>query len=650
MSDQELREYNPGFKPKPIAEFLDVKHHFEIPSYQRGYRWEKKQVLDLLEDIKSFAKMSVKSDEDDSYYLQPLVVKESKAHPGRWEVLDGQQRLTTLRLILMRIFSKSLTEGEKEVYTPDMIYDLTYTNRPQLDFAAPNPSDNIDSYYLSVAKSVIDNWFKEQIRDGEDVDSMFKQTLLFKKNPKKVKFIWYEVKDGEDLESIQIFNRLNKGKISLTSSELIKALFLMNSSKVNPGNKTRTDQLSMEWNEMERKFQDNPFWYFISNDEDDCQTRIDVLFDFVTEKPKDNADKDYSYRLFQKLYDYCRAVEVGDDTVQLDPFWDGLRRKHRVDGPLTMQWAWEYTIATFNKMVEWFENPLYYHYVGYLIANGSTPREVYNHIQEAKGNSADKEWTADDTKLELRKLIMEYFKVNTKTYLEKTAIDGLEYGSNFVFRLLLLFNVESYRKRGQRFAFDQFKTQGWDIEHIDSQNNASLIERDDRLRWLRNVAFILELESKVNERSQTAQSLLNDVNDLLPRYERGEHGIEDIYKEVCQRAIDYFKAENSAIENKDNIGNLTLLDYRTNREYQDAPFPYKRYCIIKEDKAGRRFMPAGTRNVFLKYYTDSDSESSFLDNTRWSKPDLDGYVKAIHEVVNPIFDSIVEKNIIESNE
>ncbi|MDE7135575.1 MAG: DUF262 domain-containing protein, partial [Muribaculaceae bacterium] len=123
MSDQNIPEYNPGFKPKPIAEFLDVKHHFEIPSYQRGYRWEKKQVLDLLEDIKSFAKMSVKSDEDDSYYLQPLVVKESKAHPGRWEVLDGQQRLTTLRLILMRIFSKSLTEGEKEVYTPDMIYD-----------------------------------------------------------------------------------------------------------------------------------------------------------------------------------------------------------------------------------------------------------------------------------------------------------------------------------------------------------------------------------------------------------------------------------------------------------------------------------------------------------------------------------------------
>ncbi len=51
-------------------------------------------------------------------------------------------------------------------------------------------------------------------------------------------------------------------------------------------------------------------------------------------------------------------------------------------------------------------------------------------------------------------------------------------------------------------------------------------------------------------------------------------------------------------------------------------------------------MPAGTRNVFLKYYTDSDSESSFLDNTRWSKPDLNGYVKAIHEVIDPIFETV----------
>ena len=47
--------YEKNFAPMPIADLLDGKHHFVIPSFQRGYRWEKKQVIDLLEDIKQFA-------------------------------------------------------------------------------------------------------------------------------------------------------------------------------------------------------------------------------------------------------------------------------------------------------------------------------------------------------------------------------------------------------------------------------------------------------------------------------------------------------------------------------------------------------------------------------------------------------------------
>ena len=88
---------------------------------------------------------------------------------------------------------------------------------------------------------------------------------------------------------------------------------------------------------------------------------------------------------------------------------------------------------------------------------------------------------------------------------------------------------------------------------------------------------------------------------------------------------------------------MTLLDYKTNREYQDAPFPYKRHCIIREDKAGKRFMPIGTRNVFLKYYSNSNTESSFIDAMRWSMPDFDGYLREIHNTVDVIF------NVFNSN-
>lgn len=622
--------YSDNFRPKSVAELLEAKHHFVIPSYQRGYRWEEKQVTDLLEDIKQFSKR----EKSGSYYLQPLVVKPISEKDLTWEVLDGQQRLTTLKLLLMYLFENSLTGSEKRFFNDDKIFDLTYSNRPQLDFTDPNPQQNIDSYYLKVAKTTIEIWFETQIKNGEYVESLFKSCLLYGKNEALVKFIWYVIDSKkQDLESIQVFNRLNKGKISLTSSELIKALFIMDCDITSSGDSIYADQLSMEWNEIEKKYQDDKFWYFISNQLEYNQTRIDILFDFVTRKPIDNDDRDYSYRLFQNLYDYCRAQERNDNSVALNSFWDGLHIKN-------MKSAWEYIIRTNDRMISWFEDNLFYHYIGFLVSMDYLPLEIFSKLTSAKSILKEREWTKDDTEKELQKIIMDSFKDEGK-YLTCDSIDGLEYGSKFVFRLFLLFNVETSRQKNQRFAFDSFKKEQWDIEHIDSQNNASLVEREDRLRWLKNVAFVLELESKLNERRANAIQLLEFCKELIPRYETDVKDIKDDYTSFSKRALEYFSSSNRAIDNKDSIGNLTLLDCKTNREYQDAPFPYKRYRIIEEDKAGNRFIPIGTRNVFLKYYSNSDTESSFIDSTRWSMPDLYGYLKEIHKIIDPIFNVVI---------
>ena len=131
---------------------------------------------------------------------------------------------------------------------------------------------------------------------------------------------------------------------SLTSSELIKALFIMDRNILSNNDRVEADKLALDWNIMERQFQDDKFWYFISNNNDSHQTRIDVLFDFVTEKPTDHADKDYSYRLFQNLYDYCRAQERKDDSVELKQLW----KKHGIDN---MRAAWEYVIKTNDRLI-----------------------------------------------------------------------------------------------------------------------------------------------------------------------------------------------------------------------------------------------------------------------------------------------------------
>lgn len=639
----ENQTYDKNFAPMPIADLLDGKHHFVIPSFQRGYRWEEKQVTDLLEDIKQFANDdNVKSD---SYFLQPVVVKACNYNGmDAYEVLDGQQRLTTMLLLLKRLM-KRLGEDEREMYQ-DSLYDIVYTNRPQLNFDNPNAADNIDSYYLSEAKRIIDDWFKEQTKNKQNLNN-FTGSLLYDQK-RQVKIIWYAIEeDSEDLVSINIFNRLNKGKISLTSSELIKALFIMDYDLRANGDKLPAEQLSMEWNEMERKFQDDNFWYFISDDNRGTQTRIDVLFDFVTCRDEEK-DADYSYREFQKLYDFCRDQERNNTNEQFVSDW--------FDDIKNMQDAWKQVRKTFDRLVAWYEDNLYYHYVGYLVAIGFTPLQIYNHLETEKRNrklvEPEYEWTVEDTMLSLRKKMMERFKQENR-FIKKDAIDEFEYKSEYVPRVLLLFNVECCR-RGQnvRFAFDKYKKENWDVEHVDSQNDATLQEYDDRMRWLKNVKFILNMEHTAR-----SKELAKECQNLIDEFTERTKVNVDKYRSFYQTINKFYSAESGendsevdlTTKKKDYLSNLTLLDSATNREYKDAPFAYKRYCIVKNDRLGDRFIPLCTRNLFLKYYTDSNNESSYLDAMRWNSSDREGYMKAMHEAVDPIFDSvIVEEKEVQS--
>ncbi len=633
-------EIQENFRPKPIADLIDGKYLFVIPSFQRGYRWEEKQVTDLLEDIKQFADNDVQG--ADSYFLQPVVVRPCKYYDkDAWEVLDGQQRLTTLLLILKRLMRK-LSEDDREAFEP-MLYKIVYTNRPALNFDNPNPADNIDSYYLSEAKEVIDDWFKQNQRTNLDG---FKGSLLYDQK-RQVKLIWYAIDaTSKDRENINIFNRLNKGKIALTSAELIKALFIMDNDLRNDRDVQASERLALEWNEMERRFQGNKFWYFISDNDEGMQTRMDILFDFVTCK-EDDADSDYSYREFQKLYDHCRSEEREKepdgkaDMATFDAPWaDDIRN---------MDDAWQLVKRTFDRMVAWYEDNLFYHYIGYLVAVGFKSLEIYRHLENEKKILRDKEpkreWCEDDTRQALRQLMMERFKDKNK-YLTKDAIDEFEYGQEYVGRLLLLFNIEScLTSCNSRFDFERFKTEKWDVEHIDSRNDATLQEREDRINWLRNVEFILGLED-----DDAAKDLRAEAMELIPMLERGDYGIKDRYAKFYSRINKHYAKESGQDEanvdlskvNKNFISNLTLLDSKTNREYQDSPFPYKRYLIMKYDREGTRFIPLATRNVFLKYYTDSNENSSHLDRVRWNAGDQQGYLKAIHQIVDPIFDSIVK--------
>lgn len=591
---------NEHFRLKSIAEFLDGKHSFFIPSYQRGYRWEKSQVEDLLKDIWDFAS---KASKGDFYCLQPIVVKQKEDSSSEWVVVDGQQRLTTLLLLL-----NYLRQGSPDSL-PGSNYTISYQTRPKLDFTNIKELADIDSYYAYGAKSIIEQWFKENlhVRKGKMQDVLFYgvSDLNEAKNAEpQVKVIWYVVQEEsetQDAEAIKIFNNLNRGKIRLTNAELIKSLFVLRCrEKEEP---LAMSDFAYQWNEIENTLHDPKFWSFISNRE--YTTRIDLIFDFIAGKEL-NDDEDFSYRRFQELYDNTEGA--GSE------FW-----KKKELSNFTQ--VWQRVMETFSTFKYWFENNELYHYIGYLICNDVSLLDIFSKCNKTlKGNVA----------LAMQLLIKE--KVLSALKNGEADIDTIVYGSPLCKPILLLFNIVTYAQSSYRFPFDLYKVEKWDIEHIDSQTTNPLVEVRDKIVWLSYMEKLHFDDSKWSDLQAKAAELKDELEKQ--KKDQGKK-FDGLYKEILAVVQDRDNRMESDAEEKDAIGNLALLDASTNRSYGNALFPTKRQTIIQKDAEGG-FIPMCTKNLFLKYYSKQDNQSSQWKN-KWNEQDAKAYLEAIHEKVDHLF-------------
>ena len=155
-----------------IIELMGLK--FNIPAYQRGYRWEKQEVTELLDDLWAFSEAN---DSGDFYCLQPIVLMENK-EDGSYDVLDGQQRLTTLYIILTYLEKAGTPQSLGLAdYT---IFSLDYTTRKdcesflrQKEFINTGIDDsNIDYFHICNAYTHIERWFNIHPEAKSDITSI----------------------------------------------------------------------------------------------------------------------------------------------------------------------------------------------------------------------------------------------------------------------------------------------------------------------------------------------------------------------------------------------------------------------------------------------------------------------------------------------
>ena len=152
--------------------------------------------------------------------------------------------------------------------------------------------ENIDFFFIANAYMTIEEWFEEKQQNGKDLLGLIMS--IYTKLNEVVQVIWYE---PEGISGVELFTRLNIGRIPLTNSELVRALFLSRNSDL-----TEEKQLAIasEWDRIEKELHDPGLWAFLTNAaSSEYPNRIELLFDMMADGFK-KRDKYMTFFFFDE--------------------------------------------------------------------------------------------------------------------------------------------------------------------------------------------------------------------------------------------------------------------------------------------------------------------------------------------------------------
>ena len=632
------------FKQKYVQEIND---HFLIKDYQRGYRWTKIEIEDLLNDINGI-------EDDEKYCLQPLIIRkidvnnekyykslngivdnpddrtndESKTFGNNYivyELIDGQQRLTTIWLIL------HLIQNQRS-------YDIYYSN-----------SRPIDNAFIRQAKGIIKEWISNNLNE-ENAKNAFLLKLT-----EKAYFIWYEFNGinngGEVFSAEEEFRNVNAGKIPLTNAELFKAMLLNDEIiKQSSGNidlnKRDIYKMAFDWDDLEQKLSEPNFWNFISGKECEDSAHLDYLFELeayriqhnlahtkIGKRSKLKPLKDFIC-LLSSSFDKFSFLTVRKYLEYLTYCRDGGDKKLSIRFSDTRK-EWENIKNLYNTLYKYFSDNELYNYLGFLVAcneDKSRYKIVPDCIKELFEENVE---NLQDVKIYVKNKIFTLLKNSVEKNKSSLLLDddtpNPEYYDNAnlkdIRNFLLFFNVWTTNKANERFPFYKYRNSTdesnkklqWDIEHISARNLKKNIKKELEDNEKNRGEYIKSLKEWMQGEIGDGDNDFKIKNDEKIAKLWESNDVKDI-EELWENFVEYIDG------NADNsIANLALLDRNTNRGYGNSLFLEKRKEIIDRDKNGW-YIPIATKNVFLKYYSSS---SETVTSIGWSEKDKEVYKEEI---------------------
>lgn len=600
---------------------------YNIPEYQRGYKWSEQQVRQLLDDIYKF---SLTRNEHHFYCLQNITLFQNS--DKNLNVVDGQQRLTTVTLLLAYLEVSNLVKGKLNyaVREPSNRFiqnvidnESNFINgvlaAEDFETYLADQTDDIDYqdvYYMFTALRTIDSWFKNNF-PTKDIEA-FKVIVL-----NHVKLIVNKVAHVSEQE---LFMNLNAGKVHLDGSDLIRAILITRVAKqeledYDPANvqdilklNQRRTRIGWELDEM------NNWW---------SKEEVKSYFQNFT---KIQAGKKETIKFDQELHPinllYKIWVETnGEMEITLHCFekeealamYQSILKLHRI-------------------LQDWFEDRKIYHYLGFLFA----------HSKSFKINKVYKKWNAPNTARD--KFVNEWCLKQLQTavfgreeedkedegysfWMEKIKDYNSKkptnwYHSVIIQKVLILLDVIAHseiKEKGIPLPFLKpryFKNSKEDKEHIFSGTPKELSE----LKKLSQPIV------KLNEYIDLLNKGYEDIN-RISHFKYDDEEWSQLTEELQSQELEQFKQLIHTQRPINSLGNLVLLHLSINRGFGNDRYAKKRTEVIQNTVNGL-YVRQHTVDVFVK-----NTETENLND--WNLQDIEKNADNIYTSINEFFKPIL---------
>ena len=583
-----------------FGEYLTSKgcSFYNIPEYQRGYKWTAANVIQLLEDLKNFKK----NDNDQFYCIQNITITKQK-HKDSWcmNVIDGQQRLTTLFILLSylqrnmkdkiispsaNILKYSIRETSDQFLCDSILTGIIWDNAIDT-----NAAHTKDQFYIMAVADAIQEWFRE--------NKLETKTVL-----DDLVLIVNEVRPGDEET---VFASLNGGKVDLDGADLVRAILITRAAKQKYPSIISREQLHQIANDdidlnidisVSSRGKINEFRVKLGVEIDEmnkwwAQNKVKDYFEqLLPNKISKNKAFKYSqypidllYYAFYEAYKTKLSNSNEGESLDLRVFENGIDLNGQSgDDHLEFYTA----VREFHlTMMDWYNHDEIYNLIGYLMYNFKGSKISFELLWNIWLESDSK----DDFVFRLKELIKEQIALpfyNNDTKDEENTLKN---------------------------ALDELRSSILNLQY-DWYNN------DFTLKFL-PLVDILPIEKDVKTQTKVILSRITDPKYFRCNGEDKEHVRSQ--KRIIDESLPEDQKASMMEENKvglNSIGNIVLLVLGVNRSYGNDPHNEKMDRIISEFLINDWYIRPHTFNVFTSKIKSIDQNGENSQDMYWSNEDI----------------------------